>query len=217
MVHAFIADQVVYVLIYCYLAYLISVIKNSFLDQLTKSQVVPIKELKIIWFEIVALRNHFEASLSLVPFLALANVFMNATFVVCNFLGSKHSMAGVDEKQITNETLIGGDESVQMDAEIRKIVQWSFELGFAIPVLVIPFLISWIQKKLNSHFEAIQLQLIHNLETNPKLASLIDEVKSNLDMNLTGWGMFKLNKELVLAFLGSIITFSVLFLQLTQS
>lgn len=120
-------------------------------------------------------------------------------------------MAGI------NETLIDGDESAQMNVGIRKIVLWSFELGFAIPILVLPFLISWIQKKLNSHFEAIQLQLIHNLETISKLVPLIDEVKSNLNMNLTGWGMFKLNKELVLAFLGSIITFSVLFLQLTQS
>ena len=43
------------------------------------------------------------------------------------------------------------------------------------------------------------------------------DIKSNLEMNLSGWGMFKINKELVLAFISSVITFSVLFMQLTQS
>lgn len=98
-------------MIYCYLAQPISVIKSSFLDQLIKSQVARIKELKIIRFEMIVLRNDFEGSLSLVPSLALVNFFMNTNYVVCNFLRSKHSMAGVNEKQITNGTRIGSDES----------------------------------------------------------------------------------------------------------
>ena len=46
-----------------------------------------------------------------------------------------------------------------------------------------------------------------------ELNSLFDEIKSNLDMNLTGYGMFKFNKEFVSGFISSVITFSVLLFQ----
>ena len=116
-----------------------------------------------------------------------------------------------------NETLAKAVESAQMNEHIRSLVLWMFQLGLTAPIIAIPFFISRIQTTPDHHFDTIEMGVIRSPETNPELASLMDAIKSNLDLNLTGWGMFKINKELVVAFISSVITFSVLFMQLTQA
>lgn len=199
--HGHIADEVGYVIIYCYLVYLIYVIKGSYLDYLLKRDAKCYRDFRLIWTEIIILRNSLEKNMSVVPFLAMTTLFVNATSVVVIYFKSD-----ADQKQVSYQE------------QIRTGVQCAFEIGLAIPILIMPFFVSRIQMALFGKFDDFNQKIIHrSKEKNSELASLMEEIKTNLDMNLTGWGMFNLKKEFVLGFISSVITFSVLLLQLTQS
>lgn len=183
------------VFVYSYLAFLIFKFKLVFLDYVIKKKTT-IKEFRIIWNEIIDMRDDLEDNLNTIPFLSIAMLFFNTISIVVIF--SK------------------GDATD--GALCRTISYWAFEIVLAIPILSMPFLVSWMQKKLRDHLKKIRKKITREYSSSEsELASLMDDIKSNLDMNLTGYGMFKLNKEFVLAFISSVISFSVLFMQLTQN
>lgn len=185
------------VFIYCYLVFVIYTIKKSFIDYVIRNK-TSIKEFRIIWMEIIAIQDTLEENLSTIPFLSIVTLFMNATTIVVFLYHSK------DQVQDNTKEIL------------KSIIQWGFEIGIAIPILSMPFLITWTEKRLEKEFKLMQKKMFEETTDNPELTQLMDEIKSNLDLNLTGWSMFKLNRELVLAFISSVVTFSVLFLQLTQ-
>ena len=155
VVHGYIADLVGYVFIYCYLAFVISTIKNAFLDYLFKLREMPIKEFEITWYEIVALRRHFDDNLSTIPFLALTVIFVNLTYIVCNYVRPTQVHQTPFNATTMNETLAKAIESAQMNEHIRSLVLWLFQLRLTAPIIAIPFFISRIQKTLDHHFDTI--------------------------------------------------------------
>lgn len=50
-----------------------------------------------------------------------------------------------------------------------------------------------------------------------ELSSLISELRCCLNLHLTCWGTFKLNKTAILMFVNAVIPFSVLVLELTET
>lgn len=183
------------VFVYSYLAFLIFKFKLAFLDYVIKKKTT-IKEFRIIWNEVIIMKDGLEDNLNVIPFLSIATLFFNTVTIVVVFC----------KGDATDGVLS------------RTIIYWAFEIGIGIPILSMPFLVSWMQKKLRDHLKRVQKKIIREYSSpEPELVSLMDEIQSNLDMNLTGYGMFKLNKELVLAFVSSVISFSVLFMQLIQN
>ena len=185
------------VFVYSYLAFLIFKFKLAFLDYVIKKKTT-LKEFRIIWNEVINMKDDLEDNLNTIPFLSIATLFLNTVFIVVIFCKGDATDGALS----------------------RTIIYWAFEIGLAIPILSMPFLVSWMQKKLRDHLKRVQKKIIREYDSSSsesELASLMDEIKSNLCMNLTGYGMFKLNKGLVLAFISSVISFSVLFMQLTQN
>ena len=187
--------------VYCYLAFVINSIQSSFIDCVSKRKMT-IKELRIVWREVISVKDSLEGNLNAIPLLAMAILFQNAVTLVLVF---SHD----DSKSSPDNS---GSRAVQL------ATYWAFEVGIAIPILVMPFLVSWIDKNMRSRFTSLQKRvIIIYARHDPEFEVLMDEIRSNLDFGLTGYGMFRLEKELVLPFLSSIVSFSVLFMQLTNS
>ena len=188
------------VFVYCYLAFVIYTTKGSFLDCVLKKKTL-IKECRIVWSEIIAVEDTLERSLNTIPLIAMATLFQNAVSTVVVFCDA-------DSRRASEHSNFRA---------IKLAIYWAFEIGIAIPILFMPFLVSWIENELKNRFKSLQRKAIREKELDTELPLLIEEIKSNLEMNLTGYRMFKLNQELVLAFFSSVISFSVLFMQLTNS
>lgn len=187
------------VIIYSYLVYVIYAVKYSFIGKVFKKE-TSVNELKLIWLQILKMKRKLEENLNTIPFLAMSIVFMNATTNVVVF--------GTPTKE---------DKRDKINSYVQSTSQWMYEIIIAIPIMAIPIFISWTETRLKSRLHSIKLKLMHKSEMTTEIETLISEVEPNLEMNLTGYKMFKLNKEFILGFISSIITFSVLLLQLTQS
>ena len=188
------------VFVYCYQAYVIYTIQGSFLDYVSKKKTT-IKEFRIIWTEIISIKDALEHNLNTIPLLAMEILFQNAVGLVVVFSG-----AGSEEVETGITRLC------------RLIIYWGFEVGIAIPILMMPFLVSWINNSASDRFKTLQKKLIcEGIEQDFELGLLVAEISSNVELNLTGYGMFKVDKGLILAFFSSVITFSVLFMQLSNS
>ena len=55
------------------------------------------------------------------------------------------------------------------------------------------------------------------LSTNEKFKQLADEINQNYEFKLTGFGLFNLNKSLITGMVASLISFTVLFMELTSN
>ena len=197
VVHVSDAQLVAAVMVYCYLAYVIYKIQASFLDYVMNERTT-IRKFRIIWTEIVAIKDALEEDLNSIPLITIVVLFQNFVTVVVVF--SATSKAGSS----ANQTL-------------KQLIYWAFQILIAIPILFTPFLVSWINKKINDRFKSVQKKMvIEGLETDTESVLLMEDIKSSLDLNLTGYGMFKIDKELILPFFSSVITFSVLFMQMTK-
>ena len=200
IVHLTDAMNIGAVFVYCYLAFVLNSIQSSFLDYVSKKKTT-IKEFRIIWTEIISMKDSLKENLNAIPLLAMAILFQNAVTLVVVFsnAGSKRSPEN------------SGSRTVQL------ATYWAFEVGIAIPILAMPFLVSWINKNMKSSVKSWQRRVISEEDGHdPDFEMLMDEIRSNLDFSLTGYGMFRLEKELVLAFLSTVVSFSVLFMQLTK-
>lgn len=188
------------VMIYSYLVYVMYVFKISLINQLMINRLPNVGEIRNIWFQIINIKNIFEDKFNKIPFAATSLIFADITVVVL-------ILSSYNKEQESN---------FSFNTKIINVFNWLFEISIGIPIVTVPILVSYLDRKLKTKCDSIQLNFIRNSRMNQEFNQLFDDIKSNLDMNLTGYGMFKLNKELVLGFMSSAVTFSVLFLQLTQ-
>ena len=188
------------VLIYCYIVYVIFQMKKSFLG-LIKKEKVPFDQLRLLWLKIIICGNKFEDSLNTIPFITVTTIFIDVTAVVISFCKPKD---------------VSFSES-NLNQKVDRICPWLYEVAFSIPIIAMPIIVTHCERKLKRHLDDLKYELICKKRMNSETDSLIRDVRSSFEMNLTGMRMFKLNQEFVLAFISSVITFSVLFLQLSQS
>ena len=188
------------VFILFHLINILNAIYRSFFDRIIKNK-DRIKELRLKWLQIKKLKNDLEDNLNLIPFLTSATLFLDVTATVTIFNQSyDHEFLQID----------------LFNLKFRYFTQWAVDFIIAVNILSVLILVSRVEKRLSRHLDIIEYVLYRDHEISPGFESFISEVRTNLDMNLTGYGMFKLNKEFVLGFISSVITFSVLVLQLTQ-
>ena len=182
-------------IIYCYLVYVMFIIRKSFVHCIVYKK-KNVNELKLIWNEVINLEHKLESNLNIIPFVAISILFVDVTAVVVIFCQPK--------KNFNQEFLF--------NSKIQQITHWVYELIIATPVLAMPVIVSWTEQKL-----IIEIDSSRNHVMATGAEALFIDVKSNVEMKLTGFGFFKLNQELILSFVASVITFSVLLLQLSQS
>lgn len=205
-------------LIYGYLVIIIYFMKDAFFQEL-EHRTSSIRSLRIKWNEINAIRDRIEKQLNVIPFIIFAIIFFNATSVVIVFCHETLRLKNTALSFVNLNNASVGEEISQT----KYIIYWAFEFGIGVPVLAIPFLISWIDDEIDERFKSIRNDFIRNDTTGRgsfdhyQMEKLIAEMKPSLKLHLTGWSMFELDKTLVLGFVSSLLTYSVLFLQLSES
>lgn len=205
-------------LTYGYFVIIIYFIKDAFFQEL-EHRTSSVRSLRIKWNEINKIRDRIEKQLNVLPFIIFAIIFFNATSVVIVFCNETHRLKDTALSFVNLENASIGEEISQT----KYIIYWAFEFGIGIPVLVIPFLINWIDDQIDEKFKSIRNDFIRNDTTGRgsfdhyQMEKLIAEMQPSLKLHLTGWSMFELNKMLVLGFVSSLLTYSVLFLQLSES
>ena len=205
-------------LIYGYFVIIIYFMKDAFFQELER-RTNSIRSLRIKWNEINTIRDRIEKQLNVLPFIVFAIIFFNATSVVIVFCHETRRLKDTALSFVHFNNASAGEEI----SLTKYIIYWAFEFGIGVPVLVIPFLINWIDDQIDERFKSIRNDFIRNDTTGQgsfdhyQMEKLIAEMKPSLKLNLTGWSMFELDKMLVLGFVSSLLTYSVLFLQLSES
>ena len=200
-------------LTYGYLVMIVWTLKKEFLV-LASDKWTPKRRLRLILTEINSVQDAIEKRLNAVPLLLFAVIFLNAAAVVTSFSA---------EARLEKGAHLGSSNVPKEESKVVKyVVYWIFELGIGVPVLVIPFLINWVNDKLRERFTILKNNLIKSeVETRGpcdyQMEKLIGEIENNLLLKFTGFSMFTLNREFVLGFISSLLTYIVLLLQISEN
>ena len=93
-----------------------------------------------------------EKQLNVLPFIIFAIIFFNATSVVIVFCHETRRL-----KDTALSFVHFNNASVGEEIGLTKyIIYWAFEFGIGVPVLVIPFLINWIDDQIDERFKSNQ-------------------------------------------------------------
>ena len=136
IVHMTDAMSIGAVFVYCYLAFEINSIQSSFIDCVSKRKMT-IKELRIIWREVISMKDSLEGNLNAIPVTGNGNPFSECRGLLCLSSVTMTPKASPDNS---------GSRAVQL------ATYWAFEVGIAIPILAMPFLVSWIDKNMRNRF-----------------------------------------------------------------
>ena len=183
-------------LIYTYTVYVIGMAREEFFANLELLNSSP-KVVRSKWLTIVEVTNHFDCSFSFIPFLWYVNFFVSAsTFVVatCSPMVPHFSITFI-------------------------IMKWFFLfVNFAMSVVIV-LILDYFNERAAQHVLTLESRLVEIKEpfVRMEVEWLRIDVKNNLELLLTGWNLFKLNKEFVLSFISTTITFSTMFLQMASS
>lgn len=142
------------------------------------------------------LKAEFECLLNIVPSILLGIMFVT---IPCGIL------------------IIKSDNSA-------KLSQWIDHVLFHIPALFLIYqmvqTITRCKEKITGTISELILLLQEKIakgERSHRNQLLIDELKYNQDFEFTGWFLFRIDRKIILSFVSSIITFSVLVIQLLDS
>ena len=156
--------------------------------QLSKSNV---DALKFEWQFIVNLRKRFDDILSPLPFIWYSEMFLKASLYLIETQRSRF----------------------EFTFYITLFWIWFFE-EIAMTLMTIVS-IDYVNQKMSAMNQKLVIRCIKS--RNPGLDSLRCEMKDDLKMTITGWKMFKIDRRIVLSYLSALVTFSVLFMQLSSN
>lgn len=178
------------VFVYLYFVILISKLKGDFLGNCDYKKKPDEEKMRILWRKIVEISFEFEQLFNLFPLIWFINIFCKSTAY-----------------------LIGARKGNQAESMGFLIRCYFFLIEAIFPSLVI-LILDGMNVKLERLLNRITKRKLKS--SNESISSeLIEQVSDGLEMRFTGWSMFPLRKTFLLGFLSSLISFSVLFMQLT--
>lgn len=83
-------------------------------------------------------------------------------------------------------------------------------------VMVVIFAVSQVKELSCEKMRKIGSRLVSLSVKDEQITLLVNELRHRCQMNFTGWSMFVLDKNLILSFLGGLLTFAVLFIQISE-
>lgn len=154
------------------------------------------QQLRVKWFHVQQTRLLDQNILSLLPFIWTMNVFFRS-FV--NAVGSK-VRRGVNSNPID------------------LILQYVIMSKDVTMILIVIFFIDWVNHQARLRLDKLKGKvLMMSLKNSNEVEHLLQEMSDSVEFVATGWSMFTLNKTFILSFLSALISFSVLFMQLTAN
>lgn len=152
---------------------------------------------QLLWrMKLDEIKFRFENTLNFIPLILFSYIFFSTSGTVLNL---------VNQKLTISENYF----------KISEIVD--FCVDFSAMFLIIFFKVRF-EKKISAQVESVTQLILRN-------QALIDTYKFELlakfesegaEYKLTAWGLFELNETLTLSFVGSLFSFSVLFIQLSR-
>ena len=165
---------------------------SDFLKQEFATTDVEIENYIRRWSQLKTATSTFEDLFSIYPLLWFSNLFVKS----CVFLVKLKSM------------------SFEINAIILVSYGW-FASECVLSSLVL-FTIDRVNKSTRMMYDNFKRQNMSRLLVNPKFDRLSVEINDSLSLNLTAWSLFDLNKKFMLSFISSLVSFSVLFMQLSN-
>jgi len=190
---------------YVYLAIAIELIKQSIIEQYAKhfkihhnSSISVLKQLLSSMNKIESIKQEFDQLFGIFPLLWFQFIFF-ATSGIALFCYDMFTQ---------NQTLYASSQAI------------SFTKYLIVPFLVI-FIVNHQTNQTKSKCEQLANTLTESIteNTNPNVTHLIRicQTKLNLTFNYTAYGLFELNNGLLLSFGSGLLSFTVMFLQLSSS
>lgn len=149
-----------------------------------------VQSLRQLWLKVTEVHDTFEHLLSFVPGVLFASLFMRTM------------------------TYIAGLRETQLRFNLLTVLLIYFFVSKLTYCVWIVFKISYTNNHLNRMFRRFQETSINRNSFDLEL--LRQDIAATLHVNFTGSGLFTLNKELLLSFASAIVSFTILYLQLTQ-
>lgn len=186
-------------ILYTFLVYSLHLIDESFSKRLSKANMNYATTIKAR-FKIDELRQQFNTLLSNLPFLWLSFLFILASgFVVIT----------LDEDSVTSEPLY-------------LLGEWLAYVGYSFAIIGSLLVCTYLSKQSASICRKLAYEIsLCDIESYRQSRStpiskrfLLKHLERKGYIKLSAWSVFKVSKELLLSFLGAIISFSILFAQI---
>lgn len=147
-------------------------------------------KLRLAWQEILDIRNDFEKLFSFYPLLWHAVLFRRCMHYITSF------------------------NKLRFELSWQLLVVSYWMMSKAIYTFSVLYTISDVNSNLQDMFATFQRQVI-TLGENYHRQLLVQDIERTLLVKFSGGGLFDLNKNLVLGFVSALVSFSVLFIQLS--
>lgn len=180
---------------YAVCVYMIGLCREQFFAQSEAVQSTP-RLLRDRWALIKRVTNTFDSAFSPIPMLWYANFFMTCAAYVVSTCNPNNRHPNV----------------------VIVVANWlQLSMNFLMSVAIV-LLINHFNERardqlvvLESHVNGVKSSFLMESEC------LRMDIKQNVEFSLTGWQLFVVNKEFVLSFISTTITFSTMFLQMASS
>lgn len=172
-------------MMYGFTFYAISQIKINFLKQIRSK--VNVNNARLLWCDVIELELQFERDFNIIPLMTFTLAFIQTTIYIDMFV----------KGWLVSEIAI-----------VFVICYWLMSLLHSASIV---FLIDSGNNNVHKHFNVFLKQNINSHDTNVK--ELISYIQQNINFNLTAFGMFQLDKSVILAFASSLVTFTILLVQ----
>lgn len=175
--------------VYNYILTCIDCVHYSFFNH-EMSRNKSIQTLRRKWFQVSEIREKFERVFSLLPLLWFANLFMKTM------------------------TYMNTIRLMEFRMKLLTAIYVYFFVSKLMYTFYIVFKVDNINHKLSEMFKKVHKRSLSY--RNDEFELLRQDIAATLYVHLTGFGLFALNKELLLGFVSAVISFTILYLQLTQ-
>ena len=182
--------------IYSIIVFGIHLSQENFFRQFFISKYAALPELYSLWFEIIKIKNDFEGAFSFYPVVWIFNLFGRTAAYV--FMHTRSANAG----KLTKMYL--------------TTVFWSYFTAETFLLIGLLSLIQYTNSCSRTNYIELKVKLLkfNNRFIDEKYEVLLEEIHITRELQLTAWGVCRLSKGLLLAFLSNLVSFAVLFDQL---
>jgi len=149
--------------------------------------------------KIADIRHQFEACVNVFPFLWFSALFISS---------SGHLQL------IKNYGDHGTHSHVTTNWLIMELLSYAINACFAFRLLI---KIRAENNDINHQCVLLSQSIIRNVHNVEFKQSLLNDLEKGQSIEATGWSLFVLDKSLILSFVGSLITFSILFTQISEN
>lgn len=151
-----------------------------------------VQRLRYVWLQLYDIKFEFEYIFTMYPLMTFISMFIWTTTYVASIY-----------------------EKMEMEEAIVSILTWFV-------CTLITFYLLHVIDDANTEFERLLHQhmkhvTLKKVDQSDAMVLLIDDVRSNLKFRLTAFGMFDLNKAIILSFSSAIVSISILFVQWQSS